>query len=267
MEVKTNVSFSKKEGKTVIELELPRSWGEITQGQLHYICVLMAMGIPMTQIKVYALIRMAGFDVINKEDGYWNFRKKINWRRSEYFSMSDETILAAANQMSFLDEYPSFPIRVERFGKFFAFNDKLHGLPFKQFITLENYWQGFISTKKEECIIRMTQMLYKSASGESPKEPNGVMCASAAMWYATFKKFCVEHWPNFFKRTNGDDKQNVQVNMEAIMNAEIRALTGGDVTKEKEVMELDTWRALQELDAKAKEADEQRRELAKIKSK
>ena len=40
------------------------------------------------------------------------------------------------------------------------------------------------------------------------------------------------------------------------VNAQIRALTKGDVTKEKEVLAIDTWRALTELDALAKEYDE-----------
>ena len=33
----------------------------------------------------------------------------------------------------------------------------------------------------------------------------------------------------------------------------IRALTKGDITKEKEILSLDTWRALTELNAQAKE--------------
>ena len=35
--------------------------------------------------------------------------------------------------------------------------------------------------------------------------------------------------------------------------AQIRALTKGDITKEKEILSLDTWRALTELNAQAKE--------------
>ena len=37
------------------------------------------------------------------------------------------------------------------------------------------------------------------------------------------------------------------------MDAQIRALTKGDVTKEGEILQLDTWRALTELNAQAKE--------------
>ena len=40
------------------------------------------------------------------------------------------------------------------------------------------------------------------------------------------------------------------------MNAQIRALTKGDVTKEAEVLALDTWRALTELNVQAKEYKE-----------
>ena len=43
------------------------------------------------------------------------------------------------------------------------------------------------------------------------------------------------------------------------MDAQIRALTKGDVTKEAEVLQLDTWRALTELNAQAKEYEELRR--------
>ena len=40
------------------------------------------------------------------------------------------------------------------------------------------------------------------------------------------------------------------------MNTQIRALTGGDITKEREVLCMDCWRALTELDAKAKDYEE-----------
>lgn len=269
MELKTEVSFSKEEeGKITLNVNLPKQWQDLTQGQLHYICTLMCLGIPMEELKIYAFIRMAGFDVINKSKGRWNFRKKITWRKSEYFSLSDEIVASAASNLSYLDEYPSRPIRVERFGSYNARDAFLHNIPFKDFISLENYWQGFLISKKEECIERMAGMLYRKNNGDSPKKPNGTMCTSTALWYAAFKNFCHEHWPYFFKLVNKDDKSGMNnIDMEKIMNAEIRALTDGDVTKEKEVLNLDTWRALTELDAKAKEAEEHRQEIANIKAK
>ena len=43
------------------------------------------------------------------------------------------------------------------------------------------------------------------------------------------------------------------------MNAQVRALTDGDVTKEQQVFDTDCWRALTELDQKAREAEEYRK--------
>ncbi len=47
------------------------------------------------------------------------------------------------------------------------------------------------------------------------------------------------------------------------MNAQIRALTKGDITKEKEILSLDTWRALTELNAQAREYKELNAQLNK----
>ena len=51
--------------------------------------------------------------------------------------------------------------------------------------------------------------------------------------------------------------------MEASMNAQIRALTGGDITKEEIIRKANVWRALTELDAKAREAEELNKKLKK----
>ena len=46
---------------------------------------------------------------------------------------------------------------------------------------------------------------------------------------------------------------NIASQLQETVDAEIRALTKGDITKEKEILSLDTWRALTELNAQAKE--------------
>jgi hypothetical protein len=67
-------------------------------------------------------------------------------------------------------------------------------------------------------------------------------------------------FPHFFKPGGaGDDSPD----MRAIMDNQIRALTGGDITKEAEVLAMDTWRALTELNAKAKEAEDFKKSTAK----
>ena len=50
-----------------------------------------------------------------------------------------------------------------------------------------------------------------------------------------------------------------EYNMLDAVNAQIRALTDGDVTKEEFIKGYDCWRCLTELDAKAREAEEFKR--------
>lgn len=50
--------------------------------------------------------------------------------------------------------------------------------------------------------------------------------------------------------------KNIGEQVTEAMNAQIRALTKGDITKEKEVLAMDCWRALTELNAQAKEYEE-----------
>lgn len=57
------------------------------------------------------------------------------------------------------------------------------------------------------------------------------------------------------------------MSMAEVMNNEIRALTGGDISKEDMVLSTDCWRALTELDYKAKEAEDFNKEMAKYKNK
>lgn len=71
-------------------------------------------------------------------------------------------------------------------------------------------------------------------------------------------------FPDLFSRTAPTG--NNQPDMRELMLAEIRALTGGDVTKNEAVLHADTMDALAELNAKAREAREMNEHLNKSKA-
>ena len=66
---------------------------------------------------------------------------------------------------------------------------------------------------------------------------------------------------HFFKQTDDSESPALAIGkqLQELMNTQIRALTGGDITKEREVLEMDCWRALTELNAKARDAEEIKR--------
>ncbi len=76
---------------------------------------------------------------------------------------------------------------------------------------------------------------------------------SAHSWFTYSKAEFARQFPHFFKPVpnGGGDTDFLK-----LVNAQIRALTGGDVTKEKEIEQIPCWRALTELNEKAREAEE-----------
>ena len=71
-------------------------------------------------------------------------------------------------------------------------------------------------------------------------------------------------FPNFFQPlgiSSSSDLMSEDIGRQLMnaMNTQIRALTKGDITKEKDVLKMDVWRAFAELDAQAKEYEEFKR--------
>ena len=77
-------------------------------------------------------------------------------------------------------------------------------------------------------------------------------------WFGHVKYVMSYAFPHLFRKSKGDDDTSDLSVIESI-NIQLRALTDGDVTKEAAVKAIDCWRALTELDAKAKQAEEFRR--------
>lgn len=73
------------------------------------------------------------------------------------------------------------------------------------------------------------------------------------LWFMFVKDNFSKHFPHLFKPAS---ESGEPYDTRAAMDAQIRALTGGDITKEKQIERSDVWRALTELDAKAREAEE-----------
>ena len=76
-------------------------------------------------------------------------------------------------------------------------------------------------------------------------------------WFTSLKRYFASLFTHFFGIANdGEAGMMSYKQLRDNMNTQIRALTGGDITKEREVLQMDCWRALTELDAKAKDYEE-----------
>ena len=112
----------------------------------------------------------------------------------------------------------------------------------------------------------MAQVLYAS----DHVKPGKAHLVGIFYWMASLKQYFAGLFPNFYKPAANTDgnllgsaQPDIYRQLRDSTNAMIRALTGGDITKEAAIMKMDTWRALTELDAKARDAEELRKATKK----
>ncbi len=127
---------------------------------------------------------------------------------------------------------------------------QLSGVPFSSYLSAENYYQGYLATQQEEAVDAIGALLYPGIGTPlTPAERFVVI-----LWASSLKAEYTRLFPNLF--SSDPDTFATPPEQREVMNAQIRALTGGDVTKTADVLSADTLTALTELDAKAREAKE-----------
>ena len=227
-----------------IDITLPRSWRDMSQEKLKYFFSLMAMGFGQDQIKTYCLFRWGNLEVVQQMGKSYMLKKD-----KKEFLASPMLIASCVDCLSFLDEMPTYPTNLRKIGRYECLPFNFSEVPFKKFIICDNLYQGYMTTKKEDLLEEMAKVLY------NPRvKLNNPERISILYWWASLKNYFNSQFKYFFNGTSSGTLTGEQV--KNAMNAQIRALTGGDITKEKEVLAMDTWRALTELDAKAHDYEE-----------
>ena len=248
-----------------VDVSMPRGWDELSQRELEYVLTALSLFAP-GQAAAYAFLRLAGLRVEGRPESgskriYLTVRR--GWRRKR-FAVGRWQLAWAARQMDWVAEPPSSPVRLAVIDGMHAIDAAWHGLPFGDYLKLENLWQGFISSRDDEPLRRMATLLYRHRDGRPaerirlrPHEALGV-----SYWVSGTREMLARTFRNLFRRTDGTVAG--VPDMRAAMDTQIRALTDGDATKEADVLRLDCWRALTELDTKAREAQEYKDRLKRI---
>lgn len=223
-----------------INITVPSSWAELDPKQLLYACFLLSSGhYDPDQIKSLCLIR-------------WG---KLTEEQLE--RLKPEQIAAFLTVMDWLMEIPPLPVCLPVLQKHEAqYDAKLHGLPFEQWLFIENQYQGYLHRKDIAFLNAVAGVLYGAGLHLSAPEAYSIF-----LWIASVKQYFANRFTHFFVPAPVDttQQQNIHEQLVRSMNTQIRALTKGDITKEKEILAMDVYRALTELDAQAEEYNELKR--------
>ena len=243
----------------VFEITLPRSWAELTDGQLLTVYNLFAREISAAEVKTLCLMKWNKIRVITMLQPH---RYLVKRGRQEAI-LSSAQIRAATDALDFLDSIPPHPVRISKIGRHRALPANFEEVPFEKYLYVENLFQGFLHTQDDDLLTQVAQILYDSEK----LAPSKAEQVNTFYWVAALKQYFATQFPHFFQPVDNLEKDgdllksapSLYSRLRDATNAQIRALTGGDVTKETAILKMDTHRALTELDAKTREAEEMRK--------
>lgn len=234
-----------------IMIELPKSWQELNDAQLYYVYGLMVENLSVTQIKTTCLLKWGGLKVVAETDR--GYEMKCGGER---FEATRDAIAAATWRLDWIGALPTSPVRLSKIGGHRGVDGAMMGVEFEKYLYCDNLYYGYLETQDDGLLAEMAGVLY----GKGGIKVNQVERISIFYWWVGLKSLMSRSFPTFLQPMaegmEGVFDGNVGKRLQESMNGQIRALTKGDVTKEKEVLAMDTWRALTELEAQAKDYEE-----------
>ena len=249
--------------EAVFNISLPTSWAELTDKQLLMVFDLFARDLSAAEVKTLCLVKWNGLKVLSQLPD----KRFLIKRGKEVVPLSTRQIQQATSVLDFLDSFAPMPVRIARIGKYRALPADFEKVPFEQYLYVDNLFQGYLNTQSDELLLQMAQVLY----GSDRMQPSKAHLVGVFYWMASLKQYFARLFPNFYKPASdnsngnllGNGQSDIYSQLRDSTNAMIRALTGGDISKEDAIMKMDTWRALTELDAKAREVEELRKATKK----
>lgn len=245
-----------------IDIKMPKAWEDLSQQELSvvYNIITHLDGCDVQTLRLMVFRALANCRIIPLHNDKFKLAVKCIIGqtlkvKTRYCVVTPEQLAELLECLSFLESPGIMPIRPDIWGNAKAVDSQLHGLAFGEWLQLENYYQAYISTKQSDDLQAIAQLLYP---GLKPKYIDEAFKFGLLQWVIQVKQYFAKLWPNFFRPANGEVSGTTMLD---ITNAEIRALTGGDITKEDKIMETECWRALTELDYKAAEAAELKKQL------
>lgn len=237
-----------------LDFTMPKGWSELSQKQLRYVYRLIADGFTADEIKTMCLFRWNKAEVIGKEsNGIY-----LVQLGKEHFNLKVVEIAMILPYLDWLGSLPPMPVRLERIKGKRAITADFQGVPFETYIICDNLYQGYLQTQNDALLAELATHLYPGLNCK-PSTLNDAEKISIFYWLASLKDFFSHRFSDFLQPASADNgnllggSPNIGSQLQESMDAQIRALTKGDVTKESEILALDTWRALTELNAQAKE--------------
>lgn len=236
-----------------INLTVPTSWSQLTQPRLRQVFILMVRygNTPDAWVKVAVncIFSWNGIRVVTPYGRNW----KIRVEDIEHI-MDPREMTHVCRAMEWLKDIPAEPVRLDYIDGASAMPpDPTYDLTLEQWLACDNYYQGYQYTQDPALLRSIAAILYRKED-ICPTPAEGI---SIFYWWSSVKQMVSAMFPSFFKPApvNSNDIPDADTVRRSV-DAQIRALTKGDISKEDRILSMPAIRALTELDAQAREYEE-----------
>jgi len=240
-----------------VRFTLPQSWQELSQEDLRYVLRLLWLYNTdpdwKARVRTAAFLHFAHVRVERETELGWLCRDDTG--RS--FILGKRMLPAVMAPLAWTQEPEKISVRLEQAGNYKAVDFALRELKFGDYLQVENFFQAFLQTSDENVLRNMARLLYQVPDKGGAEDLKEEILFGVFLWYNSAKQLLARTFSNFLKPANSEGSTVTAERLRESTLSQIRLLTKGDVTKQKYILEeIDTWTALAELDALAKEADE-----------
>lgn len=233
---------------------VPKSYSELTPAQTRWLFRMIIRNPEMNtiELKTIAFLRFANIRVITRDHETGDFLVKFG---RTIVRIDAGQIAGATRHLDWILFPPATPWRPQRIAWRKPTEADFSEITFRTFLTIDNLYQGYLQTEDISLLLQIARHLVPR-----PRRPFRQWELLAIFkWIESVKDFFARKFPNFFQPVGESDSLSgkpalpTRKQLEDAMNAQIRALTKGDITREEEILDMPCWRALIELDAQARE--------------
>lgn len=256
-----------------IDLTVPKGWHELDQEQLRFLLQTISdiqnankdkafssqddySANTASQVATLCLMRWTGMKVsCPYSDGF------LMTLEGDEFKLTAAQLAAAAEKLSWTNSIPAVPVRLEQVdGATAVPADLSSGFHFDDWLTCENYWQIYQATNDDQWLRKMAAVLYS----KEDIRPDAAETLGVFYWWAAVKDMVTAMFPHLFIASGEDQAPPTYEEMRRAIDVQLRALTKGDITKERDILSMETMRALTELDAQAREYEEMKEKFPQL---
>lgn len=232
-----------------LEIQIPGSWSQLTQNDFKAVCFILSQPALSAYAETLILFRILKMEFIASED---NGLTAVILRKGEIFRIRAIQIAWAMQELKFLHDPDAALFRNQSVA---AWMEKLGvpditRMPFGKFLSIDTLFSNAVMSQRDVD----THKFAVALMGKVRRRNRNRDIAAAVLWFQACKAYLAAKFTHLFSNT--DSSSNLLGSPTSIsdsVNAQIRALTKGDVSAEERILAVPAIRALTELNELARE--------------